>query len=262
MADARSSLKRAFERELAGSSLPPAAHREMVRAAAAQSESEGPSRWQQPFLAAAAVVITLAVVLTIVLGRPSPTVLGPAVSQTPVPGPSAAASQPALVIPTPQGTFRRCEVSQLEGRLISIGAATGNVRGTIELRNRSAVECDLFGYPGIQLLDTAGKPLATSVEWTTTTFFPPDTFPTVVALPPGTDPITTDRPVAGHAYIDLAWDDVLSPCETPSRLKVTPPDSSQSIVVSATPRGGTPGQMTICSRGSLRVKPVRPAANP
>jgi len=48
----------------------------------------------------------------------------------------AAPMPPPLVIPTPQGTFRRCEVAQLEGELIRIGAAAGNIEGIVELRNR------------------------------------------------------------------------------------------------------------------------------
>jgi hypothetical protein len=81
----------------------------------------------------------------------------------------------------------------------------------------------------------------------------------VVALPPGTGPISPGQPVAGHAYFDMSWDDVLPPCVVAGQLRVTPPDSYQSLTIGATPPGGFAGQMTVCSGGSLNVQPVRPA---
>ncbi len=221
-------------------------------------------------LAACLAVLTTVIVIACSPGqsrlppsRPltSPSAVEPAYRQTPGPR-LATPSPPALVIPTPQGPFRRCEVSQLEAQLISIGAAAGNVQAIIELRNRSAAECDLYGYAGIQLLDSGGQPLPTRVRWTTSSFFPPETPLSVVALPPDTSPITSSRPTAGHAYIAMSWDDVVAPCEFPSQLMLTPADSYQSITISATPPGGTAGQLTVCSGGSLSVKPVRPAMNP
>lgn len=222
-------------------------------------------------LAACLALLTTAIVIACSPGqsrlqpsRPltSPGAVESAYTQTPAPRPAATPSPSALVIPPPQGPFRRCEVSQLEAQLISIGAAAGNVQGIIELRNRSAAECDLYGYAGIQLLDSGGQPLPTRVRWTTSSFFPPETPLSVVALPPSTSPITSSRPVAGHAYVALSWDDVLAPCEHPSQLMITPPDSYESVTISATPPGGTAGQLTVCSGGSLSVKPVRPAMNP
>lgn len=174
----------------------------------------------------------------------------------------AAPVVPPLVIPTPQGSFHRCEVGQLEGQLIRVGAAAGNIEGIVELRNRSGAECDLYGYAGIQLLDSEGRPLPTKVRWTTSSFFPPDTPVSAVALPPDTGPITASRPVPGHAYIALSWNDVQPPCEMAGQLKVTPPDSYEAINIAVTMPGASPGQLIVCSGGTLVVKAVRPAMNP
>lgn len=172
--------------------------------------------------------------------------------------PPASTSAP-LVIPTPQGTFRRCDVGQLEAQLIRVGAAAGNIEGIVELRNRSGAECDLYGYAGVQLLDSEGRPLPTKVRWTTRSFFPPDTPVSAVALPSDTAPITPSRPVPGHAYIAISWNDVQPPCEMAGQLKVTPPDSYESITIAVTLPGAGPSQLTVCSGGSLVVKPVQPA---
>jgi len=184
----------------------------------------------------------------------------PAVAVTRPPASNAVPAPP--VISTPQGTFNQCEVDQLEAQVIRVGAAAGHIEGIVELRNRSGAECDLIGYAGIQLLDAEGRPLPTKVQWTTRSFFPPDTPVSAVALPSGTGPITPGQPVPGHAHIAISWDDVQPPCEMAAQLKLTPPDSHQSITIPVTPPGLSSGHLTVCSGGSLLVKPVRPAANP
>jgi len=151
-------------------------------------------------------------------------------------------------------------VGQLEAQLIRVGAAAGNLEGIVELRNRSGAECDLIGYAGIQLLDTEGRPLPTKVRWATSSFFPPDTPVSAVALPSDTGPITASQPVPGHAYIAISWDDVQPPCEMAGQLKLTPPDSNESLTIGVTWPGVSPGQLTVCSGGNVVVKPVRPAA--
>src|SRR5215467_2446761 len=155
--------------------------------------------------------------------------------------PTSNTAAPPLVIPSPEGAFNTCEVAQLEAQLIRVGAAAGNIEGIVELRNRSGAECDLIGYAGIQLLDAEGRPLPTKVQWTTRSFFPPDTPVSAVALPSGTGPITPGQPVPGHAHIAISWDDVQPPCEMAAQLKLTPPDSHQSITIPVTPPGLSSG---------------------
>jgi hypothetical protein len=176
------------------------------------------------------------------------------------PSPSAAATAAQLVIPSPTMPFVRCDTADLEMQLIKEGAAAGNIGGLIEVRNKSSRDCDLYGFAGLELLDSQGNPLPTKVVWSTTSFFlAAPAVEEVVGLPAATVPITADRPVPGHAYIPVSWDDVLEPCSDAARLKVTPPDSTTSLVITAMPPAGTPSLMLVCSGGTLVVNPTRAA---
>jgi Protein of unknown function (DUF4232) len=166
-----------------------------------------------------------------------------------------------LLIPPPTTPFLRCDTKDLEMQLIKEAAAAGNISATIEVRNKSNRDCDLYGYAGMQLLDAAGRPLATKVVWSTNSFFlPTPAVEEVVGLPAGTVPITPDRPIPGHAYIPVSWNDVLDPCSDAAQLKVTPPDATTALVISAVPPAGLPSLMYVCSGGTLFVNPTRAAA--
>ena len=148
-------------------------------------------------------------------------------------------------------------------RLIKEAAAAGNIGATIEVRNKSNRDCDLYGYAGMQLLDAAGQPLATNVVWSTNSFFlAAPAVEEAVGLPAGTTPITPDRPIPGHAYIPISWNDVLDPCSNAAQLKVTPPDARTSLVISAVPPSGSPSLLFVCSGGTLFVNPTRAAVVP
>src|SRR5260370_20510209 len=182
----------------------------------------------------------------------------PANARVGTPSPIAAGTPTPLVIPSPTTPFLRCDTADLEMQLIKEGAATGNVGATIEVRNKSNRDCDLYGYAGMQLLDAVGRPLATKVIWSTNSFFlPAPAVEEVVGLPAGTVPITPERPIPGHAYIPISWNDVLDPCSNAAQLKVTPPDATASIVITAVPPAGSPSLMYLCSGRTLVVNPTR-----
>jgi len=151
-----------------------------------------------------------------------------------------------------------CEASQLEMRLIFVGFATGNVEGIVDIRNKSTHDCVLSGYPGLQLLDAARRPLPTLASDTTTSFFQSSPVSAVVVtLSAGTGPINPNGPTAGHAYIDMSWSDGSPPCEQPSSFAITPPAASRSIEVSAIPPiPGTPAPY-ICGGGAVAVLPIQ-----
>src|SRR5260370_39450549 len=112
----------------------------------------------------------------------------------------------------------------------------------------------------MQLLDAVGRPLATKVIWPTNSFsLPAPAVEEGVGLPAGTVPITPERPIPGHAYIPVSWNDVLEPCSDAAQLKVTPPDATASIVITAVPPAGSPSLMYVCSGGTLVVNPTRAA---
>jgi uncharacterized membrane protein len=171
--------------------------------------------------------------------------------------PSAPSTASPLAIPSPTVPFVRCDTSDLEMQLIGEGAAAGSVKATIEVRNKSSRDCDLYGYAGIQLLNAFRQPLPTKVIWSTNAFFLTTPAATeVVGLPAGTQLMTPDRPVPGHAYIPLSFNDVQEPCSEAALLKVTPPDASNSLVIGAAPTGV---YLLVCSGGTLVVNPIRAA---
>jgi hypothetical protein len=162
--------------------------------------------------------------------------------------------------------FVRCDTADLEMRLISVGAAAGNISAIIEVRNKSRHNCDLYGYAGLQLLDARGRPLPTHAIWSTTSFFlQSPALPAVVGLPAGTAPISRaavdpQHPraqVPGHAYVPLSWEDVVSPCSKAAQLKVTPPDAFTSLTISAADLLGP--LMYVCPNGTIWVNPTRAA---
>ena len=142
-------------------------------------------------------------------------------------------------------------------QLIGLGAATGNAREVIEVRNNSSGACDMYGYASLQLLDAVYRPLPSHIFQRTTAFFQQDpAVADVVVLPVGTPTVDPHRPAEGHAYIPLGWVDEGDQCEEVVRLRVTPPGSSSSLVIIAGDPSGA-GYVSICSGGAVTVLPVR-----
>src|SRR5260370_2140874 len=103
--------------------------------------------------------------------------------------------------PIPTGT-PRCHTSQLEVALLGAGAATGNVRNSFEMRNRSSAPCWVYGYVGFQLLDAHGRALPQSLSRSTDAFFGQSDPPTRILLPLSTPPLHSRAP--GHACFDVS----------------------------------------------------------
>ena len=232
-----------------------------------------------PRLACGAFALTLLAACTTgatppVASRPSPIVQTSAEpTSNPVSSPSPATHQTPrpFVIPSPTTPFLRCDTKDLEMKLISEQAAAGNISATIEVRNRSQHNCDLYGYAGLELLDDDQESLPTHAIWSTTSFFlPSPAVEAVVGLPAGTPAISGARydpqhptpEVPGHAYIPLSWNDVVGPCSKAVQISVIPPDASSSLVISAVPPGGLPNLMDVCLSGTIYVNPTRAAVRP
>jgi Protein of unknown function (DUF4232) len=229
-----------------------------------------------PRLACGAFALTVLAACTTgatppVASRPSPIVQTSAEpTSNPVRSPSPATHQTPrpFVIPSPTTPFLRCDTNDLEMKLISEQAAAGNISATIEVRNKSHHNCDLYGYAGLELLDDDRESLPTDVIWSTTSFFlPSPAVEAVVGLPAGTAPISRATfdpqhpapPVPGHAYIPLSWNDAVGKCSKASQLQVIPPDATSSLVISAVPPSGSPTLMYVCLSGTIYVNPTRAA---
>lgn len=157
-------------------------------------------------------------------------------------------------LPIPVGT-QRCYTSQLEVALLGAGAATGNVRNSFEMLNRSSIPCWVYGYAGFQLLDGHGRALPQSLSRSTDSFFGQSDPPTRILLSPATPPLHSRA--SGHAFFDVATEDVSCSGDQMTAiasLKIWPPDEYAAIVIPA--RGGDwSGGFISC--GDLIINPMQ-----
>ena len=143
---------------------------------------------------------------------------------------------PYARLPIPAGT-PRCHTGQLEVALLGAGAATGNVRNSFEMRNRSGDACWVYGYVGFQLLDAGGRPIPQSLSRSTDSFFGQSDPPSRILLVAGSPPLRSRA--AGHAYFNVASEDVTCTGEQMQAtvsLEIWPPDEYAALVIPA--RGG------------------------
>lgn len=114
-------------------------------------------------------------------------------------------------------------------------AGAGQRSVDLVLRNASSQTCDVFGYPGMQLLGPNGQAVPTNVVRNT------GSTPKLVTLAPGASAVST-----------LAWTAISSgsegsPCEpTADHAQVTPPDEQTQLVV-----GWTNGM--VCAQGNIQA---------
>jgi hypothetical protein len=184
------------------------------------------------------------------LGTPRP--LPSATSRTgadPSPTPTPSAVAPPSVTPSaapggvPPGATASttvatvlCTADQLSPRLAGGDAGAGQVYTYLVVTNHSAVPCHVTGFPGLSLLDAAGRQLGVPATYDHIPFTP-------VVLAPGasaSDTIHTANRQSGAP----------SQCLPPSvSLRIYPPGSRASLVF--------PGQVTDCL-GIFEVTPFGP----
>ncbi len=123
------------------------------------------------------------------------------------------------------------------------GAAGHGVLG-FALKNTGTTSCSTSGFPGIQFLDNAGKPLPTAPVRITRDFF--GTAPKVLlTLAPG----ETASFRLGVIHVPTAH----HTCTTASSLQVIPPNDTSALKVPV------PGGAYEC--GTATVSPMRPAGS-
>lgn len=147
-----------------------------------------------------------------------------------------------------QAADQRCLSVQLKVRLGRAGAALGHIGQVVSFKNTSATTCTLHGYPGLQMLNAAGHPIATQalrgIAYTV-----PSVPERVVTLTPGAE-----------ASFDLGYDDSTGyendKCPVSARVEITPPNAYKPITVSwrIQPYGG--GSVTHVRCGQITVSPV------
>jgi hypothetical protein len=146
-------------------------------------------------------------------------------------------------------SWPQCRQGQLAMTATSEGAGLGHVGVLFALRNTSSSGCRLEGYPGLQLLDSNGHALPTTVVRAVNgAYLFPAVVPHSVALAPGAagsfDLQYFDSPVGAAANQPYA-----TACPAATQVAVTMPDSAGRSVV--------PASMAPCE-GQVLVSPLVP----
>lgn len=153
-------------------------------------------------------------------GTTTPTA-GGASSTAPAPSAAPTSSTGPATPGTPAGPGR-CHTADLTAHLRPLDSAAGQRYAAVQLTNRSASTCRVFGYGGVQLLDANHQPLPTRQVRD------PLAPPRLVLLEPGAS--ASSRLHWGVVPADT--ESQTGPCEpTPAQLLVTPPDETQPIAV-------------------------------
>ena len=169
---------------------------------------------------------------------------------TPVGNPTTTppATSPPSTTTSAQAGSTPCISAQLAVELGQSGGAAGSVGVVVSFKNTSSAACSLYGYPGLQMLDSAGHPIATEVIRGTST-----TVPSVpedaVQVAPGAE-----------ASFNLGFPDATgygsASCPTSTNVEFTPPNAVQPITIpwQIQPYGGSTIAQLQC--GQITVSPV------
>jgi hypothetical protein len=139
----------------------------------------------------------------------------------------------------------QCPTTSLTPSIFGSSGAAGTIETTVTLTSSATTSCTLGGYPGLQMFNSGGAALPTTVVRGGTYNF--TNFPaTTVSIAPGQ-----------AVYFNLGYTDVASgnqaSCPTSATLHVTPPNSFTSLTLAA--------QLGPCNNGSITVSPVFSATN-
>ena len=154
-------------------------------------------------------------------------------------------SQPEQTAPAAAGPagLERCHTAGLSVNFAGTEGAAGTIVDTFRIFNRSASPCTLHGFVGLQMLDSAGRPLRTMVV-RNGGIFSTQGAPSRFTLPPGS---------AGS--FRAAWSDVQhgaeGPCPAAAGVLVTPPDEYDHLSV---PVSGW--NLAPCAGGEIDVTPL------
>jgi Protein of unknown function (DUF4232) len=139
-----------------------------------------------------------------------------------------------------------CEASNLHAALAGSEGAAGTIELTFSLTNAAGTSCAMNGYPDVQLLDSTGSSMATTVNRGGGLAF--ENVPaSTVSLAPGRS-----------AYFNLGYSDVTvgteTGCPAASQVRITPPGSMSSAVVPVS-------DLDACGGGAVHVSPVFASTN-
>lgn len=115
-----------------------------------------------------------------------------------------------------------CAPSQMAASVINQGVAAGSVVEIIGLTNSSPSSCTLYGYPGLQLIGSDGKPLPLTLNRVA------QPGPTTVTVAPGATASFRFSYSDGTGYNPPS-------CAKASRVIVTPPNDYAGVSLDSQP---------------------------
>lgn len=128
-----------------------------------------------------------------------------------------------------------CATSQLTGELGGGDAGAGHIYKYLVLTNHSTTTCHLTGYPGVSLLDSAGKQIGKPADRQASRYAP-------VVLKPGASASDTLHTI-NH----------MGTCQAASaKIRVYPPGNTASLVI--------PGEITVCDH-TFTITPMAAGKN-
>lgn len=117
----------------------------------------------------------------------------------------------------------KCDNSHLTPSIVRGDSGAGSRHATLVLTNTSQTTCTLYGYGGLQLYASAGRPLPTRVVRDR------DAPPTTLIVAPG----TKVRSTLTWSAVPHGADPANGPCQPTAKLaRVTPPDETSTKQVS------------------------------
>jgi hypothetical protein len=141
----------------------------------------------------------------------------------------------------------RCLVSELSVKPGQGGAAAGSIGQVVHFTNVSHVSCTLYGYPGLQMLDAAGKPIATEVHRGSSV--------TVPSLPVSVVNLLPGKVASFHLGYPDGTGYGNDKCPTSTRVEITPPNDYGHFTIAwaLQPFGG---EIPHLECGEITVSPV------
>lgn len=212
-------------------------------------------RTSRPSLATPAAVTVALLALGVVTAACSSTPSGSPSTTSTTSSPATTTSVPSSSTTTSGGSttttttavLSTCVASGLQFSVTGGNGAAGQLEETVVMANSSGTTCELGGYPGMQLFDSAGSTIPTNVVRGGVTFgvAAANQPAAVVTLKPGQSAAFTlhyeDVPVNGETS-----------CPQSSTAEITPPNDTVPASVSL--------QIDPCDGGTVHVSPVYPSS--
>lgn len=136
-----------------------------------------------------------------------------------------------------------CQPSQLQMAVVGGTGAAGTVTTTVGMTNTSSAACTMRGYPGMQLLNSSGAPIPTTV------LRGGAQFPSAAA---NAAPALVTLAAGASARFSIQWSDVPvggeTTCPASTKSEVTPPTDTAYGVMTLS--------IAPCDHGTVHVSPV------